>query len=97
MFAACGFVARRILKLEKVVLVRAVVDVHLRLKLFRALQTFPPIARVLLRIMIASESITSMVPGAAILGVGEHDVCVLIVTDPLPTTFGSRELAGLGA
>lgn len=91
----CGLKAWGILKLDEIVLVRPVVHIHLRLKSFLACLTFAPIAGVFFRIMVPAEGITLMVPVATIPSVGEHDVCIFIVTYPLPTAFGLRELAGL--
>jgi hypothetical protein len=95
--AAGRAVAWWILQLDEVVLVRAVVDIHLRLDIFAALLAVAPITGVFFGGMVAAEGIAPMVSGAAIPGIGKDDVTVLVVTDPLAAARGPREFPPLAA
>lgn len=86
---------RRVFQLLEVVFVRAVPDVHLRLNGGTAFLAVLPAALVTLSEMIAAERVAPMVAVAAISGVGEELVFVLVVADPLAAALGASELAGL--
>jgi hypothetical protein len=48
-------------------------------------------------IMVATQRIPAMIAAAAVPGVGEQDVLILVIADPLPTTFCPGQVARFAA
>jgi hypothetical protein len=80
-----------VLQLLEVVLVRPKVHVEFGLELLAADRACLPGTRVLLGMVKPTERVAPMVPVAAVPGMSEENVPVLVVTDPVATAFGARE------
>jgi len=85
----------RILKFLEIVLVRPVVDGHLCFGVFSALWTIFPVTRVSFRMVVPAQCESSVIPVATAASVGEQDVIVLIVADPVATALGLGQFAFL--
>ena len=87
----------RILQSLEIVLVRAIPYVHLGFEGLSAFLTFFPLSRVSLRMMEPAQRVAVVVPVTAVLGIGEQDVLVVVVADPVSTTIGFGEFLGFAA
>lgn len=81
--AACGFEFRRVLQFFKVVLVCPVVDIHFRLLTFFTFFAILPIASMIFLVVLAAKGVAVMIAGAAIMGIREHDILIVIIANPL--------------
>ena len=76
---------RRIGHLLPVVLVRAVPRDHFRFGHLPAEGTCLPVALVVIVVMIGAKRVPAVIAMAAIPRIGEHNVLVLVIADPLAT------------
>jgi len=95
--AQCWLVDWWVLQFLEVVFVRPIPHVHFRLERLAAQPTGHPIPRVTLVVMIRAKCVATVVAIAAISGVGEEPVGMLIVADKVVATRGSDQGAGLSA
>jgi len=84
-------------QLLEIVLVSSVPNVHLRLERLATNPTVLPLPRMALHVMKTAESQPPVISRAAIMSIREENVLVLIITDPIATTVGLDEIAGLPA
>jgi len=85
----CG----RIFQFLEIVLVGAVPDVHLGFEGFAAFVAVFPVAYMSFIVMGPAEGIAIVVPVAAVPGVRERDILVMIVAYPVPAAIGLSDLS----
>jgi len=91
---SCTFgrqVGGRIFQFLKVEFIRSIKNIYLRFKGVSAFRTVLPVARVLFGMMVSTESITAVIPVAAIPCIGKRNVFVFIITNPLIAAFCFRQ------
>ena len=85
----CG----RVLQFLEVVLVGAVPDVHLGFEGVTAFLAVFPVANMPFVVMGPTESVAIMISVAAVSGVRERDILVMIVANPVPAAIGLSDLS----
>jgi hypothetical protein len=95
--ASGWFIFWGVLQRLEIVLIRPEIHVHLCLEAFPAQRAVFPVPRMIFVVMIAAERIMTVVPVTAVSRIREQDVLILIVTDPVVTTFRFRQLPCLAA
>lgn len=86
-------------QLHKVILIRAVVDIHfyVRFKHLPALLTILPAAPMAFGMVATAQGIAAMVAVAAIVSKGKHHILVFIVADPVVAAFRLGQILGFTA
>jgi hypothetical protein len=83
----------QVFKFLEVVLVGAVPDVHLGFEGFAAFVAVFPVACMSFIVMGPAEGIAIVVSIAAVPGVRERDILVMIVANPVPAAIGLSDLS----
>lgn len=90
-YAAFGamrwFVDRWVLEFLEIEFICSIVDVYFGLKSLSAFWTVLPTALMFFGIMITAQSIAAVVSRATVGSIGERDIVVLIVANPLSATL----------
>lgn len=87
-------VGRWILQPREVVFVGPVVHVDFRLKLTATAWAVLPVSGMAFGMMETAEREATVIPGAAIAGVGERDVLAFVIADPLTAALGLDQVFG---
>ncbi len=77
----------RVFQLFEVVFIRPIIDVHLSLDTFATLLAGFPIPRVFFFVMMTADRVPAVVAMAAISGIREQLVFMLVIANPLPAAF----------
>lgn len=78
---------RGLFKLLKVILIGSIVNIHFGFNVFSAFGTVLPMPRMFLCVVKSAQSKYSMIPVAAVAGIGEKDIIALVVADPIAATL----------
>jgi hypothetical protein len=87
----------RVFQLLEVVFICAVVNVHFGLEIFSTLLASLPIAGVFFCVMVAAQGVAVVIAVAAIAGIREQLVFMLVVANPLPAALGLGQVFGFAA
>jgi len=78
----------RVLEFFEIVFIRTIIHVHFGLKVFAAFFAGFPIANMPFIEMVTAQCITVMVSAAAIASEGKQNIVMLVIANPIATTFG---------